>query len=343
MRGSSNCTSATRGTRLGSISVGCNNTCTSDRAALRGKEVERRPGGSWPSRMLVPTGVQEITLLGQNVNADGGDFGDSSAFYKLLRAAARARLERVRSPRPSKDSPRGDRGHGGDAEREAVVTCRCSGSDPCWAMRGTTARPLSGHHRPGRAACRRRRSPPTSSSAFTGDGGDSRARWTWSPRPLCRCCTSVIIREGRQPRHAGQVPRRWCRSARAVGRAGRGDRVAGEPGSLGARGGDVRPGEGRRTPRRPYVGPRQGNGWSNAFRGSPARPVGTSPSGGNLRRPDHLNADAGCSTSSARGREAGPTQSRPDRDHGQFGCPPSDAGALQPNGLRSLEVVGEEL
>ena len=53
--------------------------------------------------MLVADGVQEITLLGQNVNAYGVDFGDRSAFAKLLRRCGEVPgLERVRftSPHP---------------------------------------------------------------------------------------------------------------------------------------------------------------------------------------------------------------------------------------------------
>ena len=71
-----------------SISVGCNNTCTFCIVpALRGKESDRRPGDVLAEiDMLVAQGVQEITLLGQNVNAYGVEFGDRQAFAKLLRA-----------------------------------------------------------------------------------------------------------------------------------------------------------------------------------------------------------------------------------------------------------------
>ncbi len=88
-----------------SISVGCNNTCTFCIVpALRGKETDRRPGDILAEiRMLVDQGVQEITLLGQNVNAYGVEFGDRQAFAKLLRACGQIDgLERVRftSPHP---------------------------------------------------------------------------------------------------------------------------------------------------------------------------------------------------------------------------------------------------
>ncbi|MDO5735901.1 MAG: tRNA (N6-isopentenyl adenosine(37)-C2)-methylthiotransferase MiaB [Propionibacteriaceae bacterium] len=88
-----------------SVSVGCNNTCTFCIVpALRGKETDRRPGDILAEvEMLVAQGVQEITLLGQNVNAYGVEFGDRAAFAKLLRACGKVDgLERVRftSPHP---------------------------------------------------------------------------------------------------------------------------------------------------------------------------------------------------------------------------------------------------
>jgi tRNA-2-methylthio-N6-dimethylallyladenosine synthase len=88
-----------------SVSVGCNNTCTFCIVpALRGKEKDRRPGEILGEiRALVDEGVLEITLLGQNVNAYGSEFGDREAFSKLLRACGDVDgLERVRftSPHP---------------------------------------------------------------------------------------------------------------------------------------------------------------------------------------------------------------------------------------------------
>jgi tRNA-2-methylthio-N6-dimethylallyladenosine synthase len=88
-----------------SISVGCNNTCTFCIVpALRGRETDRRPGDILAEiRALVAEGVQEVTLLGQNVNAYGVEFGDRQAFAKLLRACGQIDgLERVRftSPHP---------------------------------------------------------------------------------------------------------------------------------------------------------------------------------------------------------------------------------------------------
>ncbi|MEO9323411.1 tRNA (N6-isopentenyl adenosine(37)-C2)-methylthiotransferase MiaB [Nocardioides sp. C4-1] len=89
-----------------SVSVGCNNTCTFCIVpALRGKEKDRRPGDVLAEvRALVADGVSEVTLLGQNVNAYGVEFGDRQAFSKLLRACGDVDgLERVRftSPHPA--------------------------------------------------------------------------------------------------------------------------------------------------------------------------------------------------------------------------------------------------
>jgi tRNA-2-methylthio-N6-dimethylallyladenosine synthase len=88
-----------------SISVGCNNTCTFCIVpSLRGKEKDRRPGDILKEiEALVAEGVLEITLLGQNVNSYGAEFGDRQAFAKLLRACGGIDgLERVRftSPHP---------------------------------------------------------------------------------------------------------------------------------------------------------------------------------------------------------------------------------------------------
>lgn len=88
-----------------SISVGCNNTCTFCIVpSLRGKERDRRPGDILAEiEALVADGVVEVTLLGQNVNSYGVEFGDRQAFSKLLRACGEIEgLERVRftSPHP---------------------------------------------------------------------------------------------------------------------------------------------------------------------------------------------------------------------------------------------------
>src|ERR1700744_3786381 len=87
------------------ISVGCNNTCTFCIVpSLRGKEKDRRPGDILAeARSLAADGVIEITLLGQNVNSYGAEFGDREAFGKLLRSCGEIDgLERIRftSPHP---------------------------------------------------------------------------------------------------------------------------------------------------------------------------------------------------------------------------------------------------
>ena len=98
--------SASRRTPPGCRSrVGCNNTCTFCIVpALRGKEKDRRPGEILAEiEALVGEGVSEVTLLGQNVNSYGVEFGDRLAFGKLLRACGEIEgLERVRftSPHP---------------------------------------------------------------------------------------------------------------------------------------------------------------------------------------------------------------------------------------------------
>ena len=88
-----------------SISVGCNNTCTFCIVpSLRGRERDRKPTEILSEiRALVAEGVNEVTLLGQNVNAYGVDFGDQGAFASLLRACGQIEgLDRVRftSPHP---------------------------------------------------------------------------------------------------------------------------------------------------------------------------------------------------------------------------------------------------
>jgi tRNA-2-methylthio-N6-dimethylallyladenosine synthase len=89
-----------------SISVGCNNTCTFCIVpSLRGKEKDRRPGDILNEiRLLADDGAIEVTLLGQNVNSYGVEFGDRQAFGKLLRAAGEIPgIERIRftSPHPA--------------------------------------------------------------------------------------------------------------------------------------------------------------------------------------------------------------------------------------------------
>ena len=95
-----------------SISVGCNNTCTFCIVpSLRGKEVDRRPVDIIAEvTALVDQGVEEVTLLGQNVNAYGVHFADPDlprdrfGFSALLREVAQVEgLRRLRftSPHPA--------------------------------------------------------------------------------------------------------------------------------------------------------------------------------------------------------------------------------------------------
>ncbi|MGH3624717.1 MAG: tRNA (N6-isopentenyl adenosine(37)-C2)-methylthiotransferase MiaB, partial [Sciscionella sp.] len=88
-----------------SISVGCNNSCTFCIVpSLRGKEADRHPREVLAEvSALVAEGVLEVTLLGQNVNSYGVEFGDRYAFSTLLRSCGDIEgLERVRftSPHP---------------------------------------------------------------------------------------------------------------------------------------------------------------------------------------------------------------------------------------------------
>jgi len=88
-----------------SVSVGCNNRCTFCIVpSLRGTERDRRPADVLAEiEALVAEGVSEVTLLGQNVNSYGVEFGDRLAFGRLLRACGAVEgLERVRftSPHP---------------------------------------------------------------------------------------------------------------------------------------------------------------------------------------------------------------------------------------------------
>jgi tRNA-2-methylthio-N6-dimethylallyladenosine synthase len=88
-----------------SISVGCDNTCTFCIVpSLRGKERDRPAGDILREiQVLADQGVLEITLLGQNVNSWGREWGETDGFGKLLRAAgAIPGIERLRftSPHP---------------------------------------------------------------------------------------------------------------------------------------------------------------------------------------------------------------------------------------------------
>src|SRR5258707_12734087 len=89
-----------------SISVGCNNTCTFCIVpSLRGTEVDRRPGDVLAEvSALAAEGVLEVTLLGQNVNSYGVEFGDPAAFGKLLRACGE--IDGIERQRMTSSHPR---------------------------------------------------------------------------------------------------------------------------------------------------------------------------------------------------------------------------------------------
>ena len=92
------------------VSVGCNNTCTFCIVpALRGRERDRRPGEIVAEvEALAAHGVLEVTLLGQNVNAYGVEFGERGAFAALLRqvgAVPGIRRVRFTSPHPRDFTP----------------------------------------------------------------------------------------------------------------------------------------------------------------------------------------------------------------------------------------------
>lgn len=93
-----------------SVSVGCNNTCTFCIVpALRGRERDRRAGEILAEvQALAAAGVLEVTLLGQNVNAYGVEFGERGAFGRLLRevgAVPGIRRVRFTSPHPRDFTP----------------------------------------------------------------------------------------------------------------------------------------------------------------------------------------------------------------------------------------------
>jgi len=84
--------------------VGCNNTCTFCIVpSLRGKEKDRRPGDVLAEvRALAADGVIEVTLLGQNVNSYGAEFGDrlASAGCSAVRRDRRPGAGPVHLPTP---------------------------------------------------------------------------------------------------------------------------------------------------------------------------------------------------------------------------------------------------
>ena len=236
-----------------SISVGCNNTCTFCIVpALRGKEKDRRPGEILAEiQALVDDGAIEVTLLGQNVNSYGVEFGDRQAFSQ---APARVRRHPgpgagpLHQPAPGRLHRRRHRRHGRDAQRHAAAAHAAAvrlGQGPQGDAAVLPLRPSSSASWTGSA--RRSRtppSPPTSSS-----GSPARPRRTSRPR------STSWRRPGSRPPSPSSTPCGRARPPRHAGPAAQG----GGPGTLRAphrpAGPDCR--RGKRPAARP---PRRGHG-----------------------------------------------------------------------------------
>jgi tRNA-2-methylthio-N6-dimethylallyladenosine synthase len=109
-----------------SVSVGCNNTCTFCIVpALRGKEVDRRPGEILAEiEMLVADGVQEITPARPKTSTPTGSTSAIAAPSRScapLRGDPRTGAGAVHLASSPGLHRRGDRGHGRDAQRDAVA------------------------------------------------------------------------------------------------------------------------------------------------------------------------------------------------------------------------------
>lgn len=80
------------------ITSGCNNFCTYCIVPyVRGREKSRDFGDIVnEAKALVANGVQEITLLGQNVNSYGRDIFGEPKFYDILQAVAETGVPRLR-------------------------------------------------------------------------------------------------------------------------------------------------------------------------------------------------------------------------------------------------------
>jgi tRNA-2-methylthio-N6-dimethylallyladenosine synthase len=200
-----------------SISVGCNNTCTFCIVpSLRGKEKDRRPGDILNEiRLLVDDGAVEVTLLGQNVNSYGVEFGDRQAFGKLLRAAAIEGLERIRftSPHPALHRRR-HRRHGRDpaghaaAAHAAAVGVRPHPARRCAARTAATASSASST-----ACASASRTPAISTDIIVGFPGETEEDFEDTMRVVeqARFASAFTfqysIREGTAATMPDQVPK----------------------------------------------------------------------------------------------------------------------------------------
>ena len=157
-----------------SISVGCNNTCTFCIVpSLRGKEKDRRPGEILAEvQALVDQGVLEVTLLGQNVNSYGVEFGDRGAFARPAACGGRGSRAwsgcgspaRTRASSPTTSS---------HAMAETPAVCHAAAHAAAVRLRRRAAPDAPLYRRSATSGsstgcgprCRTPRSPPTSSSA----------------------------------------------------------------------------------------------------------------------------------------------------------------------------------
>ena len=164
--------------RLGDRSASAATTPARSASCRRcaGKEKDRRPGDILAEiEALVADGVLEVTLLGQNVNSYGVEFGDRAAFGKLLRACGDDRRPGARPlhlAAPARLHRRRDRRDGRDAERHAEPAHAAAvGQRPACSRRcaaPTAPRSTSASSTGCGPRCPTPRSPPTSSSASPG-------------------------------------------------------------------------------------------------------------------------------------------------------------------------------
>ena len=226
-----------------SVSVGCNNTCTfcivpslagsGDRPATggdpRGDRDAGRGGGAGDhparaERERVRRGVRRpagVRLAAAGVRRD--------------RRAGTGALHLAPSPGLHR---RRDRGHGRDAQRDAAAAHAPAigiGCRPASDASLLPQRPLpADHRRRARSDAARRRSPPTSSWVSRARPRPiSPTRWPWSSSLPVRCGLHLpVLDPGRNPGRddGGPDPEgRGAGAVRTAGRAGRRDRLAGEP------------------------------------------------------------------------------------------------------------------